>query len=152
MEDSWYSFIRIQISVLKEVGIDKISMRLLLRLMIQKFKIKPKIGLSPKIHLRILKQQLLPMMRKNPRINKLVKDNLTRMQARKNLSFVAMKIARLIQTSLMFKYRNEQSRGAKDNVFIDLINNNKTLKRHTVANVIRLVQVNQILVFQTKRS
>ena len=152
MEDSWYSFIRIQISVLKEVGIDKISMRLLLRLMIQKFKIKPKIGLSPKIHLRILKQQLLPMMRKNPRINKLVKDNLTRMQARKNLSFVAIKIVRLIQTSLMFKYRNERYRLAKDNVFIDLINNNKTLKRHTVANVIRLVQVNQILVFQTKRS
>ena len=127
-------------------------MRLLLRLMIQKFKIKPKIGLSPKIHLRILKQQLLPMMRKNPRINKLVKDNLTRMQARKNLSFVAIKIVRLIQTSLMFKYRNERYRLAKDNVFIDLINNNKTLKRHTVANVIRLVQVNQILVFQTKRS
>ena len=152
MEDSWYSFIRIQISVLKEVGIDKISMRLLLRLMIQKFKIKPKIGLSPKIHLRILKQQLLPMMRKNPRINKLVKDNLTRMQARKNLSFVAIKIVRLIQTSLMLKYRNGRSRLAKDNVFIDLINNNKTLKRHTVANVIRLVQVNQILVFQTKRS
>lgn len=152
MEDSWYSSIRIQISVLKEVGIDKISMRLLRRLMIPKFKIKPKIGLSPKIHLRILKQQLLPMMRKNPRINKLVKDNLTRMQARKNLSFVAMKIARLIQTSLMFKYRNERSRLAKDNVFIDLINNNKTLKHHTVANVTLLVQVNQILVFRTKRS
>ena len=152
MEDSWYSFIRIQISVLKEVGIDKISMRLLLRLMIPKFKIKPKIGLSPKIHLRILKQQLLPMMRKNPRINKLVKDNLTRMQAKKNLSFVVMKTARLIQTSLMFKYRNERSRLAKDNVFIDLINNNKTLKPHTAANVIRLVQVNQILEFRTKRS
>ena len=151
MENSWYSFIKSQINVLSEVGIGKICLHPLLRLMIPEFKIKSKIGFSPKIHQRILKQQLLPMMRKNLPINKLVKGNLTRMQARKNLSFVAMKIARLIQTSSIFKYKSEQSQLAKDSVFIDLTNNNKTLKRHTVANVIRLVQVNQIPVLRIKR-
>ena len=91
-------------------------------------------------------------MQRSLRINQLVKSYLIRMQAKKNLSFVVMKIALLIRMSLTFKYRNEQSQLAKDSVFIDPINNNKTLKHHTVANVIHLVQVNQILVFQTKRS
>ena len=91
-------------------------------------------------------------MRKNLLTNKLVKNISIKMQVRKNLSFVVMKIAQLIQMISIFKYRNEQSQLAKDSVFIDLINSNKTPKGHTVANEIHLGQVNQILVFRTKRS
>ena len=76
------------------------------------------------------------MMQKNLPTNQTAKSYLTRMQAKKNLSSVVMKIAQLIQMSLTFKYRNEQSQLAKDNVFIDLISNNKTHKHHMVANVI----------------
>ena len=89
-------------------------------------------------------------MLKNPLINQQVKSYSIRMQARKNLSYVAMKIAQLIQMNSTFKYRNEQSQPVKDSVFIDLIN--KTLKCHTAANEIHLVQVNQILVYRTKQS
>ena len=91
-------------------------------------------------------------MQKNLPTNQLVKSYLIRMQAKKNLSFVVMKIALLIRMSLTFKYRNEQSQLAKDSVFIDLTNNIKTLKHRMVANAIHLVQVNQILVYRTKRS